>query len=100
MDIRTYRAVTMHEALEMVRCDLGPEAAVLHTREVPKGGLFGWLRGARQIEVTASVNVNVPSRLPPRPPVESQTLADMRPVPQPQWSRTPPSRAPCPFPTR
>ena len=46
MDIRTYPAVTMHEALEMVRCDLGPEAAVLHTREVPKGGLFGWLRAS------------------------------------------------------
>lgn len=64
MDVRTYRAATMYEALAMVRRDLGPDAAVLHTREVPAGGWWGWLRGARQIEVTASAGVNVPSRLP------------------------------------
>jgi len=66
MEIKTYRAATMHEALAMVRDDLGPDAAVLHTREVRAGGWFGWLGGARQIEVTASAGVNVPSRLPPR----------------------------------
>ncbi len=65
MELRTYRAPTMHEALAMVRCDLGPDAAVLHTREVRPRGLFGWLAGSRQIEVTASCQVNVPSRLPP-----------------------------------
>ena len=66
MDVRTYRAATMHEALAMVRQELGPEAAILHTREVRRRRLFGWLSGARQIEVTASAGVNVPSRLPPR----------------------------------
>ncbi len=64
MDVRTYRAPSMYEALAMVRRDLGPDAAVLHTREVRAGGWWGWLRGARQIEVTASAGVNVPSRLP------------------------------------
>lgn len=64
MDVRTYRAATMYEALAMVRRDLGPDAAVLHTRQVRAGGVWGWLRGARQIEVTASAGVNVPSRLP------------------------------------
>lgn len=67
MDVRTYRAATMHEALTMVRQDLGPDAAVLHTREVQTRHLFGLIRGTRQIEVTASAEVNVPSRLPPRP---------------------------------
>jgi flagellar biosynthesis protein FlhF len=52
----------MHEALAMVRHDLGPEAAVLHTREVQTRRFFGWLRGPREIEVTASCGVNVPSR--------------------------------------
>lgn len=70
MDIRTYRAATMHEALAMVRADLGPEAAVLHTREVASSRLWGLLRGAAQIEVTASTSVNVPSRLPKRAPAE------------------------------
>ncbi len=69
MELRTYRASTMQEALAMVRCDLGPDAAILHTREVRSRRLFGWLRGPREIEVTASCQVNVPSRLapPPRP---------------------------------
>lgn len=67
MELKTYRAATMHEALALVRRDLGPDAAVLHTREVPHNRLLSWLTGARQIEVTASVQVNVPSRLPAEP---------------------------------
>jgi len=62
MDIQTYRAATMHEALAMVRRELGPNAAVLHTREVPADRWWSRLRGVRQIEVTASAAVNVPSR--------------------------------------
>ena len=62
MELKTYRAATMHDALALVRRELGPDAAVLHTREVPSGRLLGWLSGRRQIEVTASVDVNVPSR--------------------------------------
>ena len=74
MELRTYKATTMHEALSLVRCELGPDAAILHTREVRNRRLFGLLRGPRHIEVTASVDVHVPSRLhaedrfrPPRP---------------------------------
>jgi flagellar biosynthesis protein FlhF len=66
MEVKTYRAPTMCEALKMVRRELGPDAAVLHTREVQDRRLFGWLRGPRHIEVTASRDVNVPSRLPSR----------------------------------
>ena len=66
MEVRTYRAKTMQEALDLVRRELGPKAAVLHTRECAAGGLLRWLPGLRQIEVTASAEVNVPSRLPPR----------------------------------
>ena len=66
MELKTYRARTMHEALALVRRELGPDAAVLDTREVQRGRRCGWLAGERQIEVTASAEVNVPSRLPPR----------------------------------
>ncbi len=66
MDIQTYRAATMHEALALVRRELGPDAAVLHTREVPAARWWARLRGAREIEVTASAAVNVPSRFPRR----------------------------------
>ena len=65
MEVKTYRASTMHDALTLVRRELGPDAAVLHTREVRTSRLFGLIPGSRQIEVTASAGVNVPSRLPP-----------------------------------
>lgn len=73
MEIRSYRAATMHEALLLVRRELGPDAAVLHTREVSSRRLFGLIRGAAQIEVTASAGVNVPSRLPGRADAEPET---------------------------
>jgi flagellar biosynthesis protein FlhF len=63
MDIKTYRAKTMRDALELVRRELGPSAAVLHTREVNSGPL-GRLVFGRKYEVAASAGVNVPSRLP------------------------------------
>ncbi|MDO4557581.1 MAG: hypothetical protein Q4C47_01285 [Planctomycetia bacterium] len=65
MDVRVYRAATMCEALALVSRELGPDAAILHTREV-HCGLLGRLLGRRLIEVTASIEVNVPSRLPER----------------------------------
>ena len=63
MDIKTYRAKTMRDALELVRRELGPSAAVLHTREVNSGPLSRLVFG-RKYEVAASATVNVPSRLP------------------------------------
>lgn len=62
MDLRTYRARSLPEALRLVRADLGDDAAVLHTREV-SSGLLRWF-GKPEIEVTASLEVDVPSRLP------------------------------------
>jgi flagellar biosynthesis protein FlhF len=66
MNVKTYRARTMQEALALVRRELGPKASVLHTREVRTGGLLRFLKSAREIEVVASANVSVPSRLPAR----------------------------------
>ena len=66
MELKTYRARSMQDALALVRGELGPDAAVLHTREVRGGGWLSWFGGSRQIEVTASASVNVPSRLPKR----------------------------------
>ncbi|MEX2167708.1 MAG: flagellar biosynthesis protein FlhF [Pirellulales bacterium] len=63
MEIQTFRAKTLREALVQVRRQLGPEAAVLHTREVSRG-LMGRLFGGRQFEVSASNEIHVPSRLP------------------------------------
>ncbi|MCS7237421.1 MAG: flagellar biosynthesis protein FlhF [Thermoguttaceae bacterium] len=67
MEIRTYRAATMQEAMEIIRRELGPDAAILHAREVRRSRLFGLLPGTREIEVTASCGVRVPYKLAPEP---------------------------------
>lgn len=64
MQTKQYRAANIQQALELVRNELGPDASVLHTREM-RGGLFGWF-GPKEIEVTASVDVEVPSRFNPK----------------------------------
>jgi flagellar biosynthesis protein FlhF len=86
MEVKTYRAATMQEALAMVRSDLGPTAAVLHTREVGNAGLLKWIPGMRRIEVTAALDVNVPSRFASRKDAASSGV----PVPNMPL----PSRAP------
>jgi len=63
MEVKTFRARSMQEALQLVRRTLGPDATLLQAREV-RSGLFGWLPGARQVEVLASADVQVPCRLP------------------------------------
>ena len=51
-DIRTFRAASMQQALQLVRTQLGPQAAVLHTRQLNRG-MLRWLVGRQQVEVTA-----------------------------------------------
>lgn len=65
MDARTYRVPNLREALELIRRELGPEAALINTRRVRRQGLGGWLTGATELEVTAAADVSIPSRLPP-----------------------------------
>jgi flagellar biosynthesis protein FlhF len=62
MHLHTFRAHSLQEALKRVRDELGPDASVLHTRDI--GSAWSrWLVGT-QIEVTASAEVRAPSRLP------------------------------------
>jgi flagellar biosynthesis protein FlhF len=63
MEIKTFKAKTMRDALELVRRELGPAASVLHAREL-NGGPIGRLVFGRRFEVAASAAVQVPSRLP------------------------------------
>ena len=62
MHLHTYRARSLAEALRLIRQELGPDASVLHTREV--GSRFSRWLGGREIEVTASAVHTAPSRLP------------------------------------
>lgn len=102
MDVKTYRAGSLQEALNRVREELGPDAAVLQTREVRSG----WLGfGRREIEIVASADVRVPSRLPPRDvtPDEERPLAPpprrrkARPVANESLDRTAPSQGATPL---
>ncbi len=53
MHIRTFRAANLNAALSQIREQMGPDASVLHTRQVPSG-LLGFL-GKNKVEVTAGL---------------------------------------------
>jgi len=53
MDLRTFRAPTMAEALQAVKRALGPHAVILHTRKVQKRKWLG-LKRREEVEITAS----------------------------------------------
>ncbi len=72
-DVQTFRAPNMHEALQLVRQKLGPDAAVLNARQVQQTRFFGLLRGETMVEVTASNKVNIPSRLKKSAPCPANT---------------------------
>jgi len=61
MHLYTFHARSLREALRLVREELGPDASVLHTREVASP-LAQWF-GFRRIEVTASDVIAAPCRL-------------------------------------
>lgn len=54
MHIRTFRAANLQAALEEIRRQMGPDASVLHTRQV-RDGWLGWL-GRTRVEVTAGMH--------------------------------------------
>src|SRR6478672_10151956 len=62
MQLHTFKARSLSHALRLVREELGPDASVLHTREI--GSPLVRLLCGRMIEVTASPEPCAPSRLP------------------------------------
>jgi flagellar biosynthesis protein FlhF len=96
MEIKTYRANSMQEAIALVRREMGPDASILHTRQAPTG-LLGWL-GQRQIEVTASNDLPVPSRFeqlatkPPATPTKPK-LPGQPAASRPDWAGGPTAAA-------
>ncbi|HID24643.1 MAG TPA: flagellar biosynthesis protein FlhF [Planctomycetaceae bacterium] len=61
-EVKTFKAASMQEALEIVRRELGSEAVILHTRQVSRRKLFPWSKAKPEVEVTAGVGVNVRPR--------------------------------------
>jgi flagellar biosynthesis GTPase FlhF len=62
MQLHTFKARSLADAMRLVRDELGPDASVLHTREI--GSPLARLICGRMIEVTASPEPCAPSRLP------------------------------------
>lgn len=58
-DVRTFKAATMQEALDIVRKELGPDAVILHTRELPQPRFLKWRKTTERVEITAGTGVNV-----------------------------------------
>ena len=61
MEVRSYRAGTLSEALQLVRDELGPSAAVIEKEEVRANGWRG-IFGQREVIVIASSDIQVASR--------------------------------------
>ena len=72
MNLYTFKARSLAEAMQLVRAELGPDASVLHTRVI--GAAILGLLGSQTLEVTASDEVDVPSRLPPEETEHRQTI--------------------------
>jgi flagellar biosynthesis GTPase FlhF len=56
MFIKTYRAESIHDALQIIRKDLGPDALVLKTRQVRAGSFLGLFGGRSCWELKASAD--------------------------------------------
>jgi flagellar biosynthesis protein FlhF len=65
MNLRTFKAPTMAEALVQLKAEMGPDAIILHTRSFQTRTMFG-LRRREMVEITAGKGLkrNVPSRSP------------------------------------
>ncbi|MDC0936490.1 flagellar biosynthesis protein FlhF [Pirellulales bacterium] len=75
MEIKTFRAKTMQQALDLVRTQLGSEATVLHTRERNSGLLRRMLLG-REYEIAASGPPPAPQPIKPEPVAAAPISAD------------------------
>ncbi|GAB4449607.1 MAG: flagellar biosynthesis protein FlhF [Anaerolineae bacterium] len=58
MRVKKYTVSSMPEAMELIRMDLGPNAVILHSEKVRKGGIMG-LFGRSKLEVVAAVDTDL-----------------------------------------
>jgi flagellar biosynthesis protein FlhF len=71
MDLRTFQAATMSEALAQVKSSMGVDAVILHTRTIYKNRWLG-LRRREIVEITAGRGLRVADRSSRRPMASSQ----------------------------
>lgn len=91
MKVRRYEAKTYRDALAQVRDDLGPDAVILTTKELTRGGLFGlFSRGA--VEIVAATDVPVAAATPRGGRARTETPAARAEGPASRYER--PARRP------
>ncbi|HKN86386.1 MAG TPA: flagellar biosynthesis protein FlhF [Nitrospiraceae bacterium] len=54
MNIKTYQAATMQDALQAIKAELGPDAVILSTKQHPQGKSR---LGPKMVEVTAAIDI-------------------------------------------
>src|SRR5947209_6464707 len=74
MNLQTFKAPTMAEALTQVKSTMGTDAVILHTRTFHTRHWLG-LRRREMVEITAGRGINITARAPRRAPVETRQLA-------------------------
>src|SRR5438552_14659962 len=78
MHVKRFEAAEMPEALRLVKHELGPNAIILSTRQIKKGGGAFGIFGRSFVEVTAAADREAVEASPPRPaaaPVRAYTPA-------------------------
>jgi|SRR6185436_7662738 len=79
MYLKKFRKPTVREALQAARAEMGADALVLSTELVSAGGWRGWL-GAREVQMTAGAEREVPREKTSRPAVTERRRADTDPA--------------------
>jgi flagellar biosynthesis protein FlhF len=93
MHIKTYRAASMPEALQMIRDELGSEAALVSSRSIWLGGWAGRMAGRRGVEVTASASILDTTRTRRRLLDQGIDLSNQQPVEPNSRLHEPPGQA-------
>ncbi|MCX7419989.1 MAG: flagellar biosynthesis protein FlhF [Planctomycetia bacterium] len=61
-DVRTFRAASMHEAMRIMRRELGEDAIVVNTRSTAQRRMLPWLKPKQEVEVTARAGQTIRSQ--------------------------------------
>ncbi|MEZ6045987.1 MAG: flagellar biosynthesis protein FlhF [Planctomycetaceae bacterium] len=87
----------MQEALDLVRTEVGPDAMILHTKQVSERGLLPWKKSAPEVEITVALE-EVPSKSRLSESVADKYRGEYSPAeeeaPQPSKSKRPARRPP------
>lgn len=59
-DVRTFKATSMQQALSLVREEMGSDAVILQTRQIPaRKRLLPWSKSKEEYEITAGLGIKV-----------------------------------------